>query len=32
MPNVDKAPETLLEAVTYFADEEVALAFVANLR
>ena len=32
MPNVDKAPETLLEAVLYFADEEVSLAFVANLR
>ncbi len=32
MPNVDKAPETLLEAVLYFADEEVALTFVANLR
>lgn len=26
------APETLLEAVTYFADEEVALAFLANIR
>ena len=26
------APETLLEAVTYFADPDVALAFVANLR
>lgn len=25
------APKTLLEAVTYFADEDVALAFVANL-
>ena len=32
MPNVDKAPETLLEAVLYFADEKVSLAFVANLR
>jgi transposase-like protein len=27
-----KAPETLLEAVQYFADEDVALAFLANLR
>ena len=26
------APETLLEAIQYFADEDVALAFVANLR
>lgn len=26
------APETLLEAVTYFADKDVALHFVANLR
>ena len=26
------APEILLEAVTYFADEDVALAFLANLR
>ena len=32
MPNVDKAPETLLDAVLYFADEDVALTFVANLR
>lgn len=26
------APETLIEAVNYFADEDVALEFVANLR
>jgi transposase-like protein len=32
MSNNDSAPTTLLEAVSYFADEEVALAFVANLR
>ena len=30
--NADAAPETLLEAVRYFANEDVALAFVANLR
>ena len=28
----NEAPQTLLEAVQYFADEDVALAFVANLR
>jgi transposase-like protein len=28
----DRAPETLLEAVTYFANEDVAFAFVTNLR
>jgi transposase-like protein len=27
-----QAPETLLEAVRYFADEDTALAFIANLR
>ena len=26
------SPETLLEAIQYFADEDAALAFVANLR
>ncbi len=30
-PTAD-APESLMEAVLYFADEDVALAFVANLR
>lgn len=28
----DKAPDTLLEAVTYFADPDVAMNFVAALR
>ena len=28
----DDAPETLLEAAQYFADEDVALTFLANLR
>lgn len=28
----NEAPQTLLEAVQYFADEDVAVAFVANLR
>ena len=28
----DETPLTLLEAIRYFADEDVALAFVANLR
>lgn len=28
----DTAPETLIEAVVYFADEDVALAFLANMR
>lgn len=28
----DETPETLLEAVRYFADEDVAVAFYANLR
>ncbi len=32
MSNEDSAPTTLLEAVRYFADEDVALAFIANLR
>jgi transposase-like protein len=27
-----EAPKTLLDAVTYFADKDVAMAFVANLR
>ena len=32
MADQTKAPETLLEAIRYFADEDVAHAFVANLR
>lgn len=32
MKPANTAPRTLLEAVTYFADQDVALAFVANLR
>ena len=32
MTDQTKAPETLLEAIRYFADEDDALAFVANLR
>src|SRR3990167_527318 len=28
----EKAPKTLLDAVRYFADEDVALAFVVNVR
>lgn len=32
MSDTNSAPETLLEAVQYFADEDVALAFLANLR
>lgn len=32
MSGQDEAPKTLLEAVQYFADEDIALAFVANLR
>jgi transposase-like protein len=32
MTEQHEAPETLIEAVRYFADEDVALAFVANLR
>ncbi|HRV81336.1 MAG: IS1595 family transposase [Planctomycetes bacterium] len=32
MSKQDKAPETLLEAVTYFADADVAFEFVKSLR
>ena len=32
MDTQHEGPETLLEAIRYFADEDVALAFVANLR
>lgn len=32
MSNEHDSPATLLEAVAYFADEDVALAFMANLR
>lgn len=32
MSKLSSAPETLLDAVTYFADADTALTFVANLR
>jgi transposase-like protein len=32
MATAKSAPETLLDAIRYFTDEDVALAFVANLR
>lgn len=32
MPRPNGSPDTLLEAVQYFADEDVAVAFLANLR
>jgi len=32
MSDTTKAPATLLEAITYFADRDVALAFLANVR